>query len=75
MTARDVIAKALSGDRFNPLEAADYIEKALYEAGFKIVEQEKLTVAVGTVRAGQDYPCSLHKGPAGNCSPWNCRCY
>ena len=53
----------------------DAILAALYKEGFKIVEQEKLTVKIGKVRAGHDFPCCLHKGPAGNCSPWNCRCY
>ena len=28
-----------------------------------------------TVRRGVDRPCALHKGPAGDCKPWNCVCY
>jgi hypothetical protein len=25
-------------------------------------------------RAGYDFPCALHKGPAGDCNEQNCRC-
>ena len=25
--------------------------------------------------AGLDFPCALHKGPAGDCNETNCRCY
>lgn len=26
-------------------------------------------------RAGVDFPCALHKGPAGDCDETNCRCH
>lgn len=26
------------------------------------------------VRAGYDFPCALHRGPAGDCNEHNCRC-
>lgn len=32
-------------------------------------------VVVDNVRAGRYRPCAIHKGPAGNCQPWNCTCY
>ena len=32
-------------------------------------------IAAGKICAGHDFPCALHKGPAGNCQPWTCRCY
>jgi hypothetical protein len=27
-----------------------------------------------TVRAGFDFPCAIHRGPAGDCNKRNCRC-
>lgn len=34
-----------------------------------------LNVVSDTTRRGVDMPCALHKGPAGDCKPWNCVCY
>jgi hypothetical protein len=27
------------------------------------------------LRAGHDFPCAIHKGPKGDCSERNCRCF
>lgn len=32
-------------------------------------------VVADTMRLGVDRPCAIHKGPAGDCKPWNCACY
>jgi hypothetical protein len=34
-----------------------------------------LEVVADYVRKGIDRPCAIHKGPAGNCQPWNCTCF
>jgi len=39
----------------------------------KLMPAERVVADV--VRRGIDRPCALHKGPAGDCQPWNCVCY
>jgi hypothetical protein len=50
--------------RFNRKMDAEKIANAL---GFLVVSD--------VVRLGIDRACAIHKGPAGDCKPWNCVCY
>ena len=55
-------------------EIADMLDPAMAD-----VSETGAAIATGIyqgkIRAGHDFPCCLHKGPKGNCQPWNCRCY
>lgn len=44
-----------------------------YDAIAELMPGERVVADV--VRRGIDRPCALHKGPAGNCQPWNCTCF
>lgn len=64
------------------LRAAAYIVAELErmeraEAKVEAVQSSETMTADAYVglRAGVDYPCSLHPGPMGECSERTCRCY
>lgn len=38
------------------------------------LEPATLPGGVKKLRAGHDFPCAIHRGPAGDCNEWNCKC-
>lgn len=48
-----------------------WFDKAVAEG---LVKTRIVSVTPRRMRAGYDFPCALHRGPAGDCNERNCRC-
>lgn len=47
-------------------DEVEHVGRELFGRGFWVKRPGK--------RAGHDFPCALHRGPAGDCNEHNCRC-
>lgn len=61
----------------HPIDSTTVAMKELTLAGeiIEMVKAELPKVEIKPVKLGVDRPCSLHKGPAGDCNKGNCTCY